>query len=95
MGYSDVSILVSRYIYAASLSSSPISLAKFCHARYTMVGIVPLLYLGYKVLKRSKFYKPEEVDLLKNLDEIEEYEANYQPQPAKCDSPLSLSCYGS
>ncbi|CAN8103058.1 unnamed protein product [Discula destructiva] len=50
---------------------------------YTMVGVVPLLYLGYKVLKRSKFLKPEEVDLLKNLDEVEDYEANYVSQPAK------------
>lgn len=53
-----------------------------------MVGIVPLLYLGYKILKRSTYYKPEEVDLLKDLDEIEAYEASYQPQPAKCDSSV-------
>lgn len=48
-----------------------------------MVGVCPLLFVGYKVLKRSKLHKPEEVDLLKNLDEIEEYEATYEPQPAK------------
>lgn len=47
-----------------------------------MIAVVPILFLGYKVLKRSRYYKPEEVDLVKNLDEIEEYEANYVPQPA-------------
>jgi amino acid transporter len=50
---------------------------------YTMIAICPILFLAWKVLKRSKFYKPEEVDLLKNLDEIEEYEATYVPRPAK------------
>lgn len=58
-----------------------------------MVGVVPLLYLGYKLIKPSPFYKSEQVDLVKNLDEIEEYEANYVPQPAKYDAhPYSLHC---
>lgn len=57
---------------------------------YTMIAVCPLLFLAWKVLKRSKFYKPEEVDLLKNLDEIEEYEANYVPQPAKSAFERSL-----
>lgn len=48
-----------------------------------MIAVCPLLYLAWKVLKRSRFYKPEEVDLVKNLDEIEEYEANFVPRPAK------------
>lgn len=55
---------------------------------YTMIAVCPLLYLAWKVLKRSKFYKPEEVDLVKNLDEIEAYEANYMPRPAKYVAPL-------
>lgn len=59
-----------------------------------MVGVVPLLYLGYKVVKRSRFYQPEEVDLVKNLDEIEDYQANYVPQPAKYDfHPYQLCCH--
>lgn len=48
-----------------------------------MVAITPLLYVGWKVLKRSTLYKLEEVDLVKDLDEIEEYEAAYVPQPPK------------
>lgn len=54
---------------------------------YTMIAVCPLLYIAWKVLKRSKLYKPEEVDLVKNLDEIEEYEANYVPRPAKYVTP--------
>lgn len=50
---------------------------------YTMIAVCPLLFLAWKILKRSKFYKPEEVDLVKNLDEVEAYEANFVPRPAK------------
>lgn len=55
-----------------------------------MIGVCPILFVGWKVLNRSKFYKPEEVDLFKNLEEIEEYEANYQPKPAKYASHPTL-----
>lgn len=48
-----------------------------------MIGVCPILYAGWKLLKRSKFQKPEEIDLLRNLDEIEVYEANYVHKPAK------------
>lgn len=64
-----------------------------------MVAIVPLLYVGWKVLKRSTFYKLDKIDLVKNLDEIEDYEASYMPQPPEyvnsCLSPhllVTLSC---
>ncbi|KAK3900778.1 general amino acid permease AGP2 [Staphylotrichum tortipilum] len=50
---------------------------------YAMIGICPVLYIGWKVIKRTKIYKPEEVDLGKNLDEIEEYERTYVPIPPK------------
>jgi amino acid permease len=67
---------------------------------YTMIAVCPLLFIAWKVLKRSKFYKPEEVDLVKNLDEIEEYEANYVPRPAKyvISSPSktrTIQCFSS
>lgn len=78
---------MSKYLCICDKPVALASLTQVYHSRYTMVGIVPLLYIGYKVLKRSTYYKPEEVDLLKDLDEIEEYEANYQPQPAKCELP--------
>ncbi|KAJ4294787.1 general amino acid permease agp2 [Collariella sp. IMI 366227] len=46
---------------------------------YTMIAVTPLLYILWKILKKTKIYKPEEVDLVKNMDEIAEYEANYVP----------------
>jgi len=48
-----------------------------------MIGICPVLYVGYKIVKRTRIYKPEEVDLVKNLDEIEEYERTYVPIPPR------------
>lgn len=58
-----------------------------------MIGVCPILYVAYKVLKRSRFYKPEEVDLFKNLDEIEEHQTNYQPRPAKYATLLLFSTW--
>ncbi|KAL2136754.1 hypothetical protein VTI74DRAFT_1795 [Chaetomium olivicolor] len=48
---------------------------------YTMIGICPVLYVGWKFFKKTKIFAPGEVDLVKNLDEIEEYERNYVPSP--------------
>ncbi|KAI5465401.1 amino acid transporter [Mariannaea sp. PMI_226] len=49
---------------------------------YTMIGVCPVLYIGYKLIYKTKILKPEEVDLFQDLDEIEEYERNYVPQKA-------------
>ncbi|KPM43679.1 General amino acid permease AGP2 [Neonectria ditissima] len=49
---------------------------------YTMVGVFPVLYVGWKLIHKTRILKPEEVDLNKDLDMIEEYERNYVPQPA-------------
>ncbi|KAL8739057.1 MAG: hypothetical protein Q9181_000239 [Wetmoreana brouardii] len=48
---------------------------------YTTVGVFPLLYFGWKILKRTKVIKPEEVDLHKDVEEIDEYTRNYVPGP--------------
>jgi amino acid transporter len=48
-----------------------------------MIAICPLLYVGFKLVKKTKIYRAEEVDLLKNLDEIEEYERSYVPTPPR------------
>ncbi|KAJ9136464.1 General amino acid permease AGP2, partial [Pleurostoma richardsiae] len=50
---------------------------------YTMIGVCPVLFVAWKFIKRTRFYKPEEVDLFKNVDEIDEYQANYIPKPPK------------
>ncbi|KAF4460826.1 amino acid permease [Fusarium albosuccineum] len=49
---------------------------------YTSIGLFPVLYIGWKLIHRTKIHKPEEVDLLRNLDEVEEYERNYVPTPS-------------
>ena len=50
---------------------------------YTMLAVFPLLFLAWKLLKRTKWLKPEDVDLQKDVDEIEEYTKNYNPSPPK------------
>jgi len=50
---------------------------------YTMIGVFPILFVGWKLIKRTKWLKPEEVDLVKDLDEIEDYTRNYVPSPPK------------
>lgn len=50
---------------------------------YTMIGICPVLYIGWKVFKRSKVWKSEEVDLVTGIKEIEDYHDNYVPTPSQ------------
>lgn len=50
---------------------------------YTMIGVCPLLYIGWKFLKRTKFLEPHEVNLSENVAEIEEYTRNFVPTPPK------------
>ncbi|KJF61620.1 general amino acid permease [Coccidioides immitis RS] len=50
---------------------------------YTMIAVVPFLFIGWKVFKRTRFLKPTEVDLMQDLDEIEEYTRNFVPQPPR------------
>lgn len=46
-----------------------------------MVFLFPILYVGWKFLHKTKIMKASEIDLRKDLDEIEEYERNYVPTP--------------
>ena len=50
---------------------------------YTMIGVFPILFVGWKFLEKSKWLQPEEVDLLRDLDEIEEYTRNYVEVPPR------------
>ncbi|KAG6041489.1 hypothetical protein E4U41_004066 [Claviceps citrina] len=56
--------------------------AVFLPARYAMLAVFPILYLGYKVVHKTKIHKAEEVDLHKELDVVNAYERTYIPQPA-------------
>ena len=48
-----------------------------------MIGVCPILFIGWKLIKKTKWKKPEEVNLYQDLDEMEEYERNYVEQPPK------------
>lgn len=50
---------------------------------YMMIFICPVLFVGYKVIRKTKFIKPEDVDLKEDLAGIEEYHRNYVYVPAK------------
>jgi amino acid transporter len=46
-----------------------------------MVFLFPVLYLGYKFVKKTKIVKPHEADLVTDLAEIEEYHENFVEKP--------------
>lgn len=50
---------------------------------YTMIGVFPALFVGWKVIKRTKWRRPEEVDLVKDVAEIEEYTREFVPVPPR------------
>ncbi|KGM91999.1 uncharacterized protein PADG_11786 [Paracoccidioides brasiliensis Pb18] len=50
---------------------------------YTMIGVCPLLFLGWKLIKKTKWLKPHEVDLFTDVAEIDEYTRKFVPTPPK------------
>ncbi|CAL3963801.1 unnamed protein product [Diplocarpon coronariae] len=51
---------------------------------YLMIFVFPINFAGWKVLKRTKWLKPHEVQLrTTEVDEIEEYTRNYVERPPK------------
>ena len=46
---------------------------------YGMIAVCPILFVVWKVLKKTRWRRPEEVDLFMDLDEVEEYARNYVP----------------
>ncbi|EGC41999.1 amino acid permease [Histoplasma capsulatum var. duboisii H88] len=50
---------------------------------YTMIGLCPVLFFGWKLSKKTKWFKPHEVDLFKDVAEIDEYTKNFVPTPPR------------
>lgn len=50
---------------------------------YTMCAVFPILFVGWKLLKKTRWLTAEEVDLRKDVEEIEEYTREYVPQPPR------------
>ncbi|PLB54344.1 general amino acid permease AGP2 [Aspergillus steynii IBT 23096] len=49
---------------------------------YTMIGVFPILYCSWKFWHRTEIKKPETIDLVTGLDEIETYTSNFIPTPS-------------
>ncbi|KAB8257449.1 amino acid permease/ SLC12A domain-containing protein [Aspergillus pseudonomiae] len=49
---------------------------------YTMIGVFPIIFFGWKFWHKSHIRKPEEIDLKTGLDEIDEYERNHVSLPS-------------
>lgn len=49
-----------------------------------MIGLFPVLYVGWKLIKKTKIMKPHEVDLKGEVEEIDEYTRNFVPKPYRC-----------
>ncbi|KAF7895846.1 hypothetical protein EAF00_005861 [Botryotinia globosa] len=51
---------------------------------YAMVGVFPIIFVGWKFVKKTKWLKPHEVILRTHeVEEIEEYTRNYVERPPK------------
>lgn len=61
-------------------SYKPWSLSKFW-SNYTMQIFIPLLYLIWKVVKKTKLVKPHEADLVWERPLIDAYEASFIDPP--------------
>jgi amino acid transporter len=48
---------------------------------HIQIGVFPVLFFGWKILKKTKWLKPHEVDLVTDLAEIEEYHRNFIEKP--------------
>jgi amino acid permease len=42
-----------------------------------MIFVCPALFIFWKVMKKTKFYAASEIDIMKDVAEIEEYEMSY------------------
>lgn len=50
---------------------------------YMMIFVFPVLFIFWKMYKGTRWFRPEEVDLIRDLDEIEEYTRNYVEKPPR------------
>ncbi|KAI0835806.1 amino acid permease/ SLC12A domain-containing protein [Hypoxylon sp. FL0890] len=48
---------------------------------YTMIGVCPVLFVGWKLIHRTRFRRPYEVDLQKDVAAVEDYTKRFIPGP--------------
>ncbi|KAK8153196.1 amino acid permease/ SLC12A domain-containing protein [Phyllosticta citrichinensis] len=51
--------------------------------QYMMVGVFPVVFVLWKVIKKTKWLRPAEVDLTTGVWEIDVYTENFVPTPSK------------
>lgn len=61
-------------------SFTPWSVSNF-FTYYTMVIVVPLLFIGWKLVKKTRMVRPEEADLVWERPVVEAYEATFINEP--------------
>ncbi|KIX95189.1 uncharacterized protein Z520_09105 [Fonsecaea multimorphosa CBS 102226] len=71
-----VTMIIVLLFYGYTAFAPPTVAAFF--QNYTMQLVAPILYLGWKLLKRTKMIKPEEVDLVWESPVIDAYEEGFQ-----------------
>ncbi|OJJ71461.1 hypothetical protein ASPBRDRAFT_56051 [Aspergillus brasiliensis CBS 101740] len=49
---------------------------------YTMIGVFPVIYVGWKLWHRTKFLDPTEVDIVTGVEEVDVYTRNYVEEPS-------------
>ena len=49
---------------------------------YTMIFVFPILFIGHKIIRKTKWVRPVDADLRKDLDEIEDHERAFAEKPA-------------
>ncbi|KAI5865289.1 amino acid permease/ SLC12A domain-containing protein [Durotheca rogersii] len=50
---------------------------------YTMIGVCPALFIGWKLIHKTSFHKPQDVDLYKDVAAVEDYHNKYVPAPPR------------
>ncbi|XXG99668.1 hypothetical protein Hte_006009 [Hypoxylon texense] len=50
---------------------------------YTMIGVCPILFISWKLIHRTKFHRPQDVDLLRDVVAIEDYTNKFVPAPPR------------
>ncbi|KAI8958250.1 amino acid permease/ SLC12A domain-containing protein [Daldinia sp. FL1419] len=50
---------------------------------YIMVGVCPVLFVGWKLVHKSRRRRPYEVDLLRDVAAVEDYTNKFVPQPPR------------
>lgn len=59
-----------------------------------MVGVAPILFIFWKLIKRTKFVKPHEADLVWDRPVIDAYEETfYGPPSSFWKEMLNVSCF--